>query len=187
MKKAHYFWILLFLPMLFIAQEKITLFSENQSDWEIVGEAQWHFKKGVLKANATTGEGFVITKNTYKNFLLTLDFKPNKKVNSGIFVLCKGTKMSATDCHEINIWDLHPNQDNRSGSIVTKQIPKAYIETIGQWNTYEIRCEGNRTTVTLNGKVTAIHDGNPAPEGVIGLQAAKEGKIAFRNIFLQPL
>jgi len=187
MKKVVYTLIFLALPLLSFAQEKITLFSESQTDWEITGEAEWHFKKGVLKANAASGEGFVITKNKYKNFILTLDFKPNKKVNSGVFVLCKGTEMSATDCHEINIWDMHPNQDNRSGAIVTKQIPKVYVETIGRWNTYEIRCEGNRTTVILNGKVTAVHEGNLASEGVVGLQVAKEGKIAFRNVFLQPL
>lgn len=187
MKKAFTFWLLLCLPLLSVAQEKIALFTDNQTDWEITGDARWHFRNGVLKANAASGEGFVITKKKYKNFVLTLDFKPNKKVNSGVFVLCKGTEMSATDCHEINIWDLHPNQDNRSGAIVTKQIPKIYIETIGRWNTYKIRCEGNRTTVTLNGKVTAIHNGNPSPEGVIGLQVAKKGKIAFRNILLQPL
>ena len=174
-------------PLLASGQQKQQLFIENQSNWELLGEAQWQFKKGTLYGNATKGEGFIITKKRYENFVLTIEFKPNKKVNSGVFVLCKGKEMSATDCHEINIWDTHPNQDNRSGAIVTKQTPRVYVETIGRWNTFEIRCEGTTTTVTLNGQITAIQEGKPALEGVIGLQVANEGKIAFRNIFLQPL
>jgi hypothetical protein len=187
MKITVTFLLLLILPQAIQAQQKTILFEKEASDWEITGDAQWQFKKGALHGDASIGEGFVITKNTYQNFVLSLQFKPEKQVNSGVFVLCKEKEMSATDCHEINIWDLHPNQDNRTGAIVTKQNPKVKIETIGKWNTYEIRCEGETTTVRLNGQITAIHTGNPSKQGVIGLQVANEGKIAFRKIRLKAL
>ena len=187
MKSSFLLSLLLAWPILVTAQEKKALFAKNQTDWEISGDAKWKIKKGVLYGNAASGEGYVITKNTYANFVLTLEFKPDAQVNSGVFVLCKDKEMSATDCHEINIWDLHPNQDNRSGSIVTKVKPMVYVETIDRWNTYEIRCEGETTTVRLNGEITAEFKGNPAPKGVIGLQVAKEGRIAFRNVFLEAL
>ena len=179
--------LFLILPQAIHSQEKTILFEKEASDWEITGDAQWQFKKGVLHGDASKGEGFVITKNTYQNFVLSLQFKPDGQVNSGVFVICKEKEMSAIDCHEINIWDLHPNQDNRTGAIVTKQNPKVKIETIGKWNTYEIRCEGETTTVSLNGQITAIHTGNQTKQGVIGLQVANEGKIAFRKIRLKAL
>ena len=187
MKIIVTFLLFLILPQAIHAQEKTILFEKDASDWEIIGDAQWQFKKGVLHGDASKGEGFVITKNTYQNFLLSLQFKPDKQVNSGVYLLCKGKEMNATDCHEINIWDLHPNQDNRTGSIVTKQNPKVKIQTIGKWNTYKIRCEGETTTVSLNGQITAIHRVNPSKQGIIGLQVANEGKIAFRRIRLKAL
>ena len=179
--------LFLILPQAIHAQEKTILFEKDASDWEIIGDAQWQFKKGVLHGDASKGEGFVITKNTYQNFELSFQFKPDGQVNSGVFVLCKKKEMSATNCHEINIWDLHPNQENRTGAIVTKQTPRVKIETIGKWNTYEIRCEGETTTVFLNGQITAVHSGNPSKQGVIALQVANKGKIAFRKIHLKAL
>ena len=187
MKITVTFLLMLILTRDVQSQEKTILFEKEASDWVITGDAQWQFKKGVLHGDASKGEGFVITKNTYQNFVLSLQFKPDGQVNSGVFVLCKKKEMSATDCHEINIWDLHPNQDNRTGAIVTKQTPKVKIETIGKWNTYKICCEGETTTVFLNGQITAVHSGNPSKQGVIALQVANNGKIDFRKIHLKAL
>ena len=69
--------LFLILPQAIHAQEKTILFEKEASDWEIIGDAQWHIKKGVLHGDASKGEGVVITKNTFQNFLLSLQFKPD--------------------------------------------------------------------------------------------------------------
>jgi len=77
-----------------------------------------------------SGAGFVITKNTFKNFVLTLEFNPDSTINSGVFVRCKDQQMSFSNCYEINIWDLHPDQDNRTGAVVARVIPSTKVETL---------------------------------------------------------
>lgn len=163
------------------------LFQENSGDWEVFGNAQWTFSKDFLRGTCEDGSGFVMTKQTYKDFVLELEFKPDSTINSGVFIRCSKKELSATDCHEINIWDLHPNQENRTGAIVTKAVPLSHVETLNKWNTYKIKAEGHSIQVWVNDIMTA--DSNyPYPnEGFIGLQAMGTGEILFRRITLSPI
>lgn len=167
--------------------EPVILFTENVDDWFTDGNANWEFLGNELTGTLDSGAGFVITKNTYKNFVLTLEFNPDSMINSGVFVRCKDQQMSFSNCYEINIWDLHPNQDNRTGAVVARVIPSAKVETVGKWNTYEIRCEGNRIIASINGIQTVDMVNDELSEGFIGLQAAETGKIRFRNVKVRPL
>jgi|TARA_B110000285_G_scaffold185695_1_gene210738 hypothetical protein len=168
-------------------EEAKNLFTDKGTNWSVQGDAIWQFEDDILTGDSSSGDGFVITKNKYMNFILTLEFKPDKNVNSGIFVRCKNTEMSATECHEINVWDNHPVQENRTGAIVTKTTPTLFYNTIGKWNAYKIKCENNKIEVYLNEDLVAEYASNPAPLGVIGLQSAKGGKISFKNIQLKKL
>ena len=161
-----------------------SLFVNGANNWSTLGFASWRFIDGEIVGKVDSGFSYLITKETYKDFELTLQFQPDSSVNSGIFLRCKTKEPSAADCYEINIWDLHPNQDNRTGSIVTRMKPLEYIETINQWSTYKMRCEGNRIQAWIDGVMTADLQDDQLVEGYIAVQAAGVGVIKFRDVQL---
>jgi len=163
------------------------LFEENVNDWYKMGDASWSFVNNELIGRLDSGSGFVITQKAYKDFELTVEFKPDSTINSGVFVRCVRKEISATECYEINIWDLHPNQDYRTGAIVTRSEPLAQVETLNKWNTYKINVNGNRIQAYVNGVLTADLTDDGLVEGYIALQAAGTGEIRFRNVMVKQL
>jgi len=163
------------------------IFKENSGSWEAHGDANWTFSNNELIGEVKDGAGAVITNKSYKDFILEVEFKPDSTINSGIFIRCKKEEINPTDCFELNIWDLHPDQDNRTGAIVLRSVPIANVETIDKWNTYKIKAEGNHIQVWINGILTADLIENNLPAGYIGLQAKGTGQVIFRNIKIQKL
>ncbi len=192
--KLNAYWLTVWLIVFNFAAcsitraQKLQIFTESGQDWVSQGTASWKFVKGELVglSEAAPGGG-VMTRETYRNFILELEFYPDSTVNSGIFVRCKEAKLSNISCYEMNIWDLHPDQNSRTGSIVTRAAPLSKVTTLNRWNTYKIRCEGNSLKTWINGKqMTDIVD-NDLEEGYIALQAAEYGRVKFRNVRLQIL
>ncbi|MFK7946664.1 MAG: DUF1080 domain-containing protein [Saprospiraceae bacterium] len=162
--------------------KKLT-FGENIKEWEVYGDADWNFSNDELRGKVDNGDGFVITQQSYKNFTLEVEFKPDSTINSGIFIRCqKEDAINPMDCYELNIWDLHPEQDSRTGAIVTRAKPLAYVETIDKWNTYKIKVENAFIKVWINDVLTADVRSNALSEGYIGLQAKGTGEVSFRNL-----
>ena len=159
-----------------------TLFQENADDWFSEGDAQWKFVNGELVGSLDSGNGFVMTEKSYKDFMLELEFKPDSTINSGIFIRCKENAISNVDCYEINIWDLHPDQKNRTGAVVTRTTPLAIVETLDKWNSYKIKNEKDHLQVWINDVLTADMKNQDLVEGPIALQAAETGQIKFRNV-----
>jgi hypothetical protein len=65
-------------------------------------------------------------------------------------------------------------------------------EKLGDWNTYEIRCEGPRVVLKLNGVQTIDYteeDKTLEQEGLIGLQihGGAKSEVSFRNITIEVL
>lgn len=183
------FYILFFGVFFLVASCKNTqrLFVETSNDWFSIGDAQWTFNNKELIANVKNGTGFVITNKSYKDFDLELEFNPDSTINSGVYIRCEKELISAANCYEINIWDLNPNQDYRTGSIVKLFVPLARVETLNQWNTYKIKNEKNHIQVWVNDTLTIDMYDKSHIEGFIGLQAQGEGKIKFRNIKIKAL
>jgi hypothetical protein len=163
------------------------LFQENIKDWFIKGDANWNFSNNELIGKIKNGAGFIMSQQKYKDFILELEFKPDSTINSGIFIRCKNNDINPTDCYEVNIWDLHPNQDYRTGAIVMKSIPLTMVQTIDKWNTYKIKNEKDHILVWVNGILTADIRDKVLTEGYIGLQASGTGEIRFRNVKIKTL
>ncbi|MBT8221428.1 MAG: DUF1080 domain-containing protein [Bacteroidia bacterium] len=163
------------------------IFKENSADWEVFGDADWNFSNNELVGKVTDGAGFVMTRQSYKDFVLELEFNPDSTINSGVFIRCKNKDINPMDCYELNIWDLHPDQDNRTGAIVMRKVPTAIVETINKWNTYRIQAEKNRITVWINNILTADIRDDSLTNGFIGLQATGSGTIRFRNVKIKAM
>jgi hypothetical protein len=164
-----------------------TLFRDHDTGWFEKGEAEWEFTGNQIVGTTQGGAGFIMTKERFGDFVLELEFFPDETVNSGIFIRCKNDELSYTDCYEINIWDRHPDQKNRTGAIVSRAVPMAQVQTLNHWNTYKIISKKNHIQAWVNGTRTADIKNEDLTEGYIGLQAAEVGAVKFRNVRIRRL
>ncbi len=154
-----------------------------------VGEANWTATDGAIQA--TQGgqtPAYLVSKNTYKDFRMRVEFWASDDANSGIFMRCQDpAKITDESCYEANIFDQRPDPTYGTGAIVkvapvAQPMPKAG----GKWNTYEITMRGPHLVVVLNGQKTIdTHDAKFA-SGPFALQWGR-GTIKFRKVEIRPL
>jgi len=168
------------------ASAQMVLFDGSDLDnFNALGDANWTVSGDVVEA--TSGGGHLVTKNSYADFVLTAEFWVDDPANSGIFIRCQDPEMiSPSTCYEVNIYDQRADQTYRTGGIVDFAAPAAQINTGGQWNTYEIRAEGDHIVVTLNGTVTVDFEDDTYSDGPLTLQYGS-GTVRFRNVQIQRL
>ena len=162
---------------------------KNMGDWNRVGETNWRLEDGAVVADKRTSEGsaHLVSRTSYKDFQLYVEFWASHDANSGIFIRCSDAKNpGATACYEVNIFDQRKDPTYGTGAIVNfvevNPMPKAG----GKWNTYEITAKGRQITIVLNGEKTAeIHNGL-FTEGPFSLQHGA-GVIKFRKVAIKPL
>jgi len=163
-----------------------TLFDgSNLNNFNPIGDANWEIADGAVGADS--GSGFLVTKESYADFELTLEFWVDEPANSGIFVRCADA-MSVTDrnSYEVNIYDTRADQTYRTGGIVHIAAPNSVIMTGGKWNSYEIKAQGSRLMVTLNGEDMVDVQDTQFADGPIALQYGL-GIVKFRNVRVRGL
>lgn len=165
----------------------------NLNDWNRVGNANWRLQSGMVQADGSdgTGSAFLVTKNSYKDFELRVEFWATDDANSGIFVRCANPKkITDTTCYEANVFDQRPDPSYGTGGIVhhaqvnprVRPLPKAG----GQWNLYEITAIGPEITVKLNGNPTVHLRHDQFASGPIALQWGR-GTVKFRRVEIRQL
>jgi len=162
----------------------VTLFNDSDlNGWQQVGDARWTVERGEIIAQGA-GDGFLATEQEYGDFRLSLEFWVDASTNSGIFIRCRERgDINPKTCYELNIWDNHPRQEARTGSIVFKVMPPlAQVDTVGRWNTLDVFAEGSELTLRVNNVVTAVMDSADKTPGFIALQHFETGMVKFRNI-----
>lgn len=159
------------------------------SEWNQVGDSNWRVEDGVIVADKLTSEdaAHLVTKNSYKDFQLYVEFWSSDDANSGVFLRCQDpSAITLRSCYEVNIFDQRPDQSYGTGGIVlfaeVNPMPKAG----GQWNTFEITAKGRDITVVLNGETVSELNNGLFTEGPITLQHAA-GEIKFRKVAIKPL
>lgn len=158
-------------------------------DGELIGLRE-HDSSGARSAY------WLSTANEYGDFALRLQYKLKPKGNSGVFIRAPHTGRTSLEGMEIQLLDDGATKGKpdvgKTGSIYRVVAPTAYASRpAGQWNDIEIRCDGDRIRVVLNGM--AINDArmdqhkelkNRPRKGHIGL-SAHTSEVRFRNIFLR--
>jgi len=163
-----------------------TLFDGRNLDaFNPVGTANWKIADGAVQADS--GTGFLVTKQPYGDFEIKADIWVDEKANSGIFIRCADpAKIGADTCYEVNVYDTRPDPAYATGAIVDVAKVTTPMKAGGKWNTLEIRAEGPRLMVTLNGMRTVdVQDAKHA-RGPIGLQYGA-GVVKFRNVQVRAL
>ena len=163
-----------------------TLFDgSNLDNFNPLGDANWELADGAVQADS--GSGFLVTKESYADFELTLEFWVDEPANSGIFIRCAdGSMVNDRNSYEVNIYDTRADQAYRTGGIVHIASPASVINAGGQWNTYEITARGPRLQVTLNGEEMVDVEDTQFAEGPIALQYGA-GIVRFRNVRIREL
>lgn len=187
LSKALLTTLALITSQLSLAQEWTSLFDGSDIDsFNTLGDAQWNIIDDYVEADGYTGS-YLVTKEDYADFELELEFWPSMDANSGVYVRNEsGDRIGADYGYEINIYDTNENPINRSGAIIRFSPPLTEVTTGGKWNKYEIRAEGTRIVVYLNGTLVADLDDDTYASGPIAFQN-NGGLIRFRDIRIRRL
>jgi hypothetical protein len=166
---------------------------KSLENWNRVGDANWRAEDGAIVADKGKG-GFLVSKNSYKDFQIRAEFWADHTTNSGIFIRAADpSKIAAANSYEVNIYDQRPEPSYGTGAIVdfakVAPMPKAG----GKWNTFLITAQGPRLTVDMNGQRTVNISDSKFASGPFALQFgngpkdAPGGAIKWRKVQIRPL
>ena len=120
-------------------------------------------KDGVIVCQK--GAAPIFTEKEYANFVFRFEFKLTPGANNGVAIRAPLTGNAAYDGMEIQILDdrdpqyksIEPYQAHGSiyGIVPAK---RDHLKPVGEWNSEEIRAEGRKITVTVNGVVVVDAD-----------------------------
>jgi hypothetical protein len=145
------------------------------------GASHWDIVAGSLSPCGDPA-GYLTSKDTYKDFVLTVDFKTGEDTNSGVFV----RTVTGIQGYEVQIWKAQPAGYNTGSIVATAKTDGVFKFIPDAWNHYEITADGDHLAVVLNDtKTLDVHDAK-YPEGRIQLQYQKY-PIEFKNIKLKPI
>jgi hypothetical protein len=163
---------------------------------------------GVLRCKGMP-KGYLYTEKDYGSFVLTLEWRwpPGKKAGSG------GVLLRMTGRHKVwpksleaqinagdagDFWGLDgfrlsgPAERRKTientpfGTLTNLKKIKPLEKAPGEWNRYEIRAEGEKVTLSINGQLVNEATGCEAAPGKICLTSEGD-EIEFRNLQLAPI
>jgi len=173
--------------------------------WEGDTIRMWRIEDGALVGGSLTEmvpkNDFLSTTKRYGNFVLRLQFKlaGTGFVNAGVQFRSERLRDPA---HEMTgyqadlgekFWGSLYDESRRNRVLVgPDQAQMGALVKAGEWNDYEIRAEGRRIRLTLNGRQTVDYteEDTAIPlTGLIALQIHGGGKaqVAYRNITIVEL
>jgi 3-keto-disaccharide hydrolase len=145
------------------------------------GASHWEVVDGTLSAcDAPTG--YLTSDKSYKNFVLSVEFKTAAETNSGVFV----RSPQENGGYEVQIWRQQPAGYNTGSIVNVAKTARDYTFKPDDWNRFQITADGDHIVVELNGEKTLDIRDTRFPEGNVRLQY-QQFPIAFRNIKIRPL
>lgn len=176
---------------------------KNLDGWKAYGAEKWVAENGTILGDSTSGKyGYLVTDKTYKNFDVRLKFNCSLEGNSGLFFHSKITGENPKWGPDIVGLQAEIDPARHSGGIYesggrgwvalpTAEGEKA-IKPVGQWNSMEVRVEGNHIVTHLNGVQIVDYTYSPAKytDGHIALQihTGQHGfRIRFKDIEIRTL
>ncbi|MEW2169271.1 ThuA domain-containing protein [Streptomyces sp. NPDC007027] len=166
--------------------------------WKQAGPGRFSVSDGALHSEGGMGL-LTYQAKELTSYSLKLDWKVAGDDNSGVFVGYPESDdpWSAVDNgYEIQI-DASDAADRTTGAVYTFKSANIkardrVLRPPGQWNSYEIKVQGERLRVFLNGvKINDFTNTDPArslKDGYIGLQNhGADDQVSFRNIQLKEL
>ncbi|MEU1470462.1 ThuA domain-containing protein [Streptomyces sp. NPDC005761] len=166
--------------------------------WKQAGPGTFDVVDGELRSQGGMGL-LTYQARELKSYSLKLDWKMAGDDNSGVFVGFPESDdpwSAVNNGYEVQI-DASDAVDRTTGSVYTFKAAntKARDQVLrppGQWNSYEIKVQGERLQIFLNGvKINDFTNTDPVrslEDGYIGLQNhGADDQVSFRNIQLKEL
>jgi len=145
-------------------------------NFERVGDANWRAEGGAIIADKGKG-GYLVSKNSYKDFQIRAEFWADRNTNSGVWIRLSDPKNITTkNSYEVNIYDARPEPKYGTGAIVDVAAVPKMPKSAGQWNLYEITAKGDQISVVLNGEKTVEVKNKQSVQGPFSLQFGNHGK-----------
>ena len=162
--------------------------TQGLDNFNRVGSANWSASDGAIQASSGGNEpAYLVSKASYRDFMLRAEFWVSDDANSGIFMRCADpAKIGDTTCYEANIFDQRPDPSYGTGAIVNVAKVAPMPKAGGRWNTYEITFKGPRLMLVLNGQKTVDVEDSKLAGGPLALQWGR-GTVKFRKVQIKPL
>ncbi|MBI4663883.1 MAG: DUF1080 domain-containing protein [Verrucomicrobia bacterium] len=174
--------------------------------WEGDTKKTWRIFEGAIVAGnlneRVPRNEFIATQRSYTNFVLRLKFKlvgTEGFVNGGVQIRSQRisnppNEMSGYQADMGDGWWGALYDESRRNKVLTKPDPGVVEKVLkrNDWNDYEIRCEGKRIRLAINGQQTIDYtepDASIPQHGVIGLQVHGGGKteVSYKDITIEEL
>ena len=176
------------------SQGWVTLIDGNRGleNFNQIGDANWRAEGGAIVADKGKG-GYLVSKNSYKDFEIRAEFWADHTTNSGIhFRASDPNKIADSNSYEANIYDRRPEPLYGTGAITNIAMVNPMPKAGGKWNVYEIYAKGQEITLKLNGFVTVSIQDRRYASGPIALQFGNRGKepggaIRWHKVQIRPL
>lgn len=186
--------------------QPVSLFDgKTFTGWEGDTNRTWRIVDGTLEAGSlevmVPRNDFLVTQRSYTNFVLRLQVRllgTEGFVNSGVQIRSERVpnhhEMVGYQADVGAGWWGALYDESRRNTVLAKPDPEAVekVVRVNDWNDYEIRAEGRRVVLKLNGLTTVDYtepDHSLAQHGRIGLQIHGDGKavVAFRALTVEEL
>lgn len=162
--------------------------TSGMENFNKVGDANWTATNGAVEATEGSAASFLVTKESYGDFAVRVEFWASDDANSGIFLRCQDpATITDRNCYEANIYDQRPDPSYGTGGIVhIAQVAEPRPLAGGKWNVYEITLQGSHLRVTLNGLQTVDVQDDQFASGPFALQWGR-GTMRFRKVEVRAL
>ena len=191
-------FIFLIIPVLMNIAKSVPIFNgKDLTGWTVHGTEKWYVEKGELVCESGPDKqyGYLSTNRSYKNFILTLQFKQESNGNSGVFFRSSidGVKISGWQC-EVAPPDHHTGGIYESygrGWLIKPDPPHEQYLKPGKWNKLKLKVKGDEVTTWLNGHmmINLKDEKIGAGNGFIALQIHDGGgiKVRWRKLMIEEL
>lgn len=190
--------LLCVFPLVSFSQKskKVALFNKKDlRGWVIYGTEKWYVENEnlVCESGPDKGYGYLGTEKSYKNFELTLKFKPEANGNSGVFFHSNitGTKVAGWQAEVAPPGHFSGGiyESYKRGWLIK---PDASLDNVkmGEWNTMKIKVQGDEVTTWVNDiQMIFLKDAAIDSDGKIALQIHDGGgiKVVWKEIFIKEM
>lgn len=106
--------------------------AQGLENWNTLGDANWRSQDGAVVADKGSS-GYLVSKASYKDFVIYAEFWAATDTNSGIFIRAADPqKIGADTSYEVNIWDIRPDPSYGTGAIVNfAKVPVPLVNKAG--------------------------------------------------------
>jgi len=162
--------------------------TEGMDNFTVLGDANWSAQMNAIQATQGSAASFLVSKQSYDDFELRVEFWASDDANSGIYMRCQDpSRIGDRSCYEANVYDQRPDPAYGTGAIVhIAPVDEPRPKAGDQWNIYVLTLQGDHLTVELNGKKTVDVRDDQHASGPFALQWG-QGSLRFRRVAIREL